>query len=199
MLEEILKTKIVPVVVFNSTDEVENILTSLIKGDVNVAEICFRTDCAADAIKLGRKLFPNMLIGAGTVINKKQAELAIDCGAKIIVSPGLSKEVNDVCLKHNVPYIPGVVTPTEIMEALSLNLHYLKFFPAGVFGGIKAIKALSSAFPSVKFMLTGGVNNDNLIDFIKEKFIFAVGGSYLLKGDIVANCLKARDIIKENM
>lgn len=199
MLEEVLKTKIVPVVVFNSTSEVEHTLSSLIQGDVNVAEICFRTECAAESIKLGIKLFPNMVIGAGTVINKKQAELAIECGVKFIVSPGLSKEVNEVCVKHNIPYIPGVVTPTEIMEALELNIHYLKFFPAGVFGGIKAIKALSSAFPGVKFMPTGGVNNDNLIDFVKEKCIFAVGGSYLLKGDIVSNCLQARKIIKENI
>ena len=196
MFQEVLENKLVPVVVFKTLDEVEPTMSSLIKGNIRVAEICFRTDVAPEALKKAVKNYPNILIGAGTIINKEQAELAISLGAKFIVSPGLSESVNEVCVKHNVTYIPGVVTPTEIMKALELNITYLKFFPAGVYGGLKAIKALSSAFPQVKFMPTGGVDNSNLKEFANEKSIFAIGGSWLLKGDITAVCLEANKIIK---
>ena len=196
MYQEILDSKLVPVVVFNSLEEVEPTLTKLISGGINVAEICFRTECAEEALNLAIKSFPNMLIGAGTVINENQAIAAIKLGAKFIVSPGLSKNVAEVCKVNNIPYLPGVVTPTEIMSALDLGLTYLKFFPAGVYGGLKAIKALSSAFPQVKFMPTGGVDNSNLAGFLKEKSIFAVGGSWLLKGDITETCKEAVKIVK---
>ncbi|MBO6280809.1 MAG: bifunctional 4-hydroxy-2-oxoglutarate aldolase/2-dehydro-3-deoxy-phosphogluconate aldolase [Bacilli bacterium] len=196
MFQEVLENKLVPVVVFKTLDEVEPTMSSLIKGNIRVAEICFRTDVAPEALKKAVKNYPNILIGAGTIINKEQAELAISLGAKFIVSPGLSESVNEVCVKHNVTYIPGVVTPTEIMKALELNITYLKFFPAGVYGGLKAIKALSSAFPQVKFMPTGGVDNSNLKELANEKSIFAIGGSWLLKGDVTAVCLEANKIIK---
>ncbi|MBR2506047.1 MAG: bifunctional 4-hydroxy-2-oxoglutarate aldolase/2-dehydro-3-deoxy-phosphogluconate aldolase [Bacilli bacterium] len=196
MIQEILETKLVPVVVFKEIEDVDVILPALSKGGVNVAEICFRNEASINGLKLAIQKYPDMVIGAGTIINKEQAELAISYGAKFIVSPGLSESVNEVCVKHNIPYIPGVVTPTEIIKAIDLGIYYLKFFPAGVFGGLKAIKALSSAFPSVKFMPTGGVDNSNLAEFIKEKSIFAIGGSWLVKGDITANCLEANKIIK---
>lgn len=194
--QRILDCKLVPVVVFKTLDEVEQKLSQLLEGGVDVAEICFRTDCAADAIRIATKKYPDLFVGAGTVINAIQAEQAISCGAKFIVSPGLSKSVFEVCKLHNIPYLPGVVTPTEIISALDLGLDYLKFFPAGVFGGLKAIKALSAAFPQVKFMPTGGVDNSNLKEFISEKFIFAIGGSWLLKGDIVSVCKEARKIVQ---
>ncbi len=196
VFSKIQETKLVPVVVFKTLDTVDETLTTLIKGDVPVAEICFRTDCAEEAIKIASKKYPEILVGAGTVINEAQAEAAIKAGAKFIVSPGLSEKVFNVCKSHNIPYLPGVVTPTEIIQALDLGLTYLKFFPAGVFGGLKAIKALSAAFPQVHFMPTGGVDNTNLGDFVKEKCIFAIGGSWLLKGDAVNVCLEARKIVK---
>lgn len=197
IFEKLEKTKLVPVVVINSIDEVDNIISSLINGDVCVAEVCYRTSCAGEAIKLINSKYPDFLLGAGTVINKKQCEEAINNGAKFIVSPGFSSEVLDVCNQFNVPYLPGVVTPTEIMRALDNGLTYLKYFPAGVFGGLKALKALSAAFPQVKFMPTGGVDNSNLNEFATAKFVFAIGGSWLLKGDIVANCKEANRILKE--
>mgnify|MGYP003296222071 CR=1 FL=1 len=197
IFENLSKTKLVPVVVFNSLDEIDNTITSLIEGGVNVGEICYRTPCAGDAIKLIKEKYPNFLLGAGTIINKKQCQEAIKNGAKFIVSPGFSDEVYKVCKKTNTPYLPGVLTPTEIMHALDLGLEYLKFFPAGVFGGLKALKALSAAFPQVKFMPTGGVDNSNLKEFVSSKFIFAIGGSWLLKGDIKATCKEAIQIIKE--
>lgn len=196
MNQEILKNKLVPVVVFNSLDEVRPTLDALNKGGVHIAEICFRTDAAEMCLARAIKEYPNMLIGAGTVINETQAKKAIELGAKFIVSPGLSESVALLCKEKGIDYIPGVVTPAEIMKALELGLTYLKFFPAGVFGGLKAIKALSSAFPQVRFMPTGGVDNSNLSEFIKEKSIFAIGGSWLTKGDIVSNCLLANKIVK---
>ena len=183
----------------NSVEETIPTIQALHDGDVPVAEICFRTDCAAECIKLAVEKFPNDLIGAGTVINAAQCEQAIDCGAKFIVSPGLSYEVARVCKERNVPYLPGVVTPTEIMQAIDLGINVVKFFPAGVFGGLKAINAMGAAFPSVKFMPTGGVDNSNLKEFVENKRILACGGSWLVKGtpeDITKVCLEARKIIK---
>lgn len=149
MYEELFENnKVVPVVVLKNVEDTLPTLQAMQRGGINVAEITFRTDCAADAIKLGRKELPDMFIGAGTVINGEQCERAIACGAQFIVGPGLSEEVADVCKKHDVPYLPGCVTPTEIMKALSLGYNIIKFFPAGVFGGLKALKALSGSFPS---------------------------------------------------
>lgn len=199
VLSKVHEIGVVPVVVLNKVEDTVSVIKALHDGDVPVAEICFRTPCAAECIKLAVKEFPNDLIGAGTVINAKQCEEAIACGAKFIVSPGLSKSVAEVCKKHNVPYLPGVVTPTEIMEAIELGLTTLKFFPAGVFGGLKAINALGAAFPQVKFMPTGGVDNSNLKEFISCNKIIACGGSWMCKGtseEITAKCLEARKIIK---
>ena len=185
--------------VLNKVEDTLPVIKALHDGDVPVAEICFRTDCAAECIKLAVKEFPNDLIGAGTVINAKQCQEAIDCGAKFIVSPGLSDEVARVCKENQIPYLPGVVTPTEVMRAIDLGLEVVKFFPAGVYGGLKAIKAIGAAFPAMKFMPTGGVDNKNLKEFIECNKIFAVGGSWLVKGtpeEITACCLEARKIIK---
>ena len=198
-LKRVQDIKLVPVVVLNKVEDTLPVIKALHDGDVPVAEICFRTDCAAECIKLAVKEFPNDLIGAGTVINAKQCQEAIDCGAKFIVSPGLSDEVARVCKENNVPYLPGVVTPTEVMRAIDLGLEVVKFFPAGVYGGLKAIKAIGAAFPAMKFMPTGGVDNKNLKEFIECNKIFAVGGSWLVKGtpeEITACCLEARKIIK---
>ena len=199
VLSVIKEIKIVPVVVINSVIEVVPTLSALKNGDVPIAEICFRTDCAEDSIKIAVKEFPDMCIGAGTVINEYQCVRAIECGAKFIVSPGYSDKVFEICKKYRVPYIPGALTPTEIMNILSKDIKLIKFFPAGEFGGIKAIKALSSAFPQVSFLPTGGVNNDNLKEFINSKFIYACGGSWVSKGtpeEITKKCLEARKIIK---
>lgn len=199
VLKMVQEVKLVPVVVLNSVEETEPVIQALCDGDIPVAEICFRTDCAAECIKLAVEKFPNDLIGAGTVINAQQCEQAIDCGAKFIVSPGLSDEVARVCKERNIPYLPGIVTPTEIMRAIDLGLNVVKFFPAGVFGGLKAINAMGAAFPAVKFMPTGGVDNSNLKEFVSNKKIVACGGSWLVKGtpeEITRVCLEARKIIK---
>lgn len=189
--------RVIPVVVIKDINETEKTLSSLRAGGINCAEITFRTACAEEAIKLGTKLFPDMNIGAGTVINEEQAIRAVNAGAKFIVSPGFSEKVALYVRKQGIPYYPGCVTPTEIMRALELGITTVKFFPASVYGGLKALKALSGPFPQVKFIPTGGVDLTNLKEFLQFDKIFAVGGSFMMKGDITENCKKACEIIKE--
>ena len=189
--------KLIPVVVIKDVADTEKTLSALRAGGINCAEITFRTACAAEAISLGVSLFPDMNIGAGTVINGQQCVEALNAGAKFIVSPGLSEEVARICAANGVDYYPGCVTPTEIMQALDLGITTVKFFPANVYGGLKALKALSGPFPQVKFIPTGGVDLTNLKEFLEFEKIFAVGGSFMMKGDITENCKKACEIIKE--
>ena len=145
------------------------------------AEITFRTACAKEAIAYASKNYPDMSVGAGTVINKQQCLDALEAGAKFIVSPGLSVEVAKVCKEHNVPYYPGCVTPTEIMMALDLGITIVKFFPANVYGGLKAMKALAAPFPQIKFIPTGGVDRSNIDEFLAWEKIHAIGGSFFVK------------------
>ena len=183
--------RLIPVVVINDVNDTIKVLSDLREGGVNCAEITFRTACAREAIEKGVKAFPDMNIGAGTVINREQAESAVKAGARFIVSPGLSDEVAEFCIENKITYYPGCVTPTEIMRAISYGFTIVKFFPAGVFGGLKALKALSAPFPQVKFIPTGGVDLNNLKEFLDFDKVYAVGGSFLMKGDVVANCKEA--------
>lgn len=185
--------KVIPVVVIYDLEDTEKTLGSLRMGGINCAEITFRTPCAAEAIRLGLELYPDMNIGAGTVINAVQCRAALEAGAKFIVSPGFSDEVAAICRWENVTYYPGCVTPTEIMHAIDEGLEVVKFFPAGIYGGLAAIKALSAPFPQVKFIPTGGVSLSNLAEFLSCDRIFAVGGSFMMKGDITENC---KEIVK---
>lgn len=187
--------RVIPVVVIKDLKDVEPTLRALNDGGIHCAEITFRTECAAQAIAMGVKAFPDMNIGAGTVINAEQAETAVKAGAKFIVSPGLSVGVAEVCKTNGLPYYPGCVTPTEIMQALDLGINVIKFFPAGVYGGLKALKALSGPFPQVKFIPTGGVDLTNLAEYLAFDKIYAVGGSFMMKGDIQANCRAICDIL----
>ena len=173
--------KRIPVVVIKELSETDKILTALKNYGIECAEITFRTACAAEAIAYACEKYPEMNIGAGTVINAEQCEQALKAGAKFIVSPGLSKAVAEVCKKNNVPYYPGCVTPTEIMAALDLGITVVKFFPANIYGGLKAMKALSAPFPQVKFIPTGGVDKNNIDEFLAWDKIYAVGGSSFVK------------------
>lgn len=189
------KYKVIPVVILHNEQEAQVQLSALCNGNLPVAEITFRTEYAEEGIKYAVKNFPDMYVGAGTVINTNQAQRAIQAGAKFIVSPGLSESVAQVCKENNIPYLPGCVTPTEIIKALELGITTIKFFPANVYGGLNAVKALSSPFPQIKFLPTGGVNADNLAEFLSFDKIAAVGGSWMMKGDIVAECKKINDIL----
>lgn len=182
VMEHISKLKIVPVVVIKELADAEPTLRALQRGGLGVAEITFRTACAKDAIRLAVEKFPEMLIGAGTVINEEQANSAIDCGAKFIVGPGFSAEVAEVCAKRDVPYLPGCVTPTEIITAISYGIDTVKFFPCSNFGGLATIKALSAAFPTLRFLPTGGISESNVLEYLAFDKIVACGGSWMMKG-----------------
>ena len=173
--------KYIPVVVIKELDEVDKILPALKASGINCAEITFRTDCAAEAIKTACQKYPDMNIGAGTVINKKQCEDALAAGAKFVVSPGLSVSVANVCKEKNIPYYPGCVTPTEIMQALELGITTVKFFPANIYGGLSALKVLSAPFPQVRFIPTGGVDRGNIEEFLAFDKVVAIGGSFFVK------------------
>lgn len=171
----------VPVVVIKNVCETDKILTALKNSGIMCAEITFRTSCAAEAIEYAVDNYPEMEIGAGTVINVEQCEAAIKAGASFIVSPGLSVSVAKLCNKKHIPYYPGCVTPTEIMQALELGITTVKFFPANIYGGLKALKALSAPFPQVKFIPTGGVDRSNIDEFLAFDKVIAVGGSFFVK------------------
>ncbi len=173
--------KFVPVVVIKELSETDKILTALKNNGINCAEITFRTACAADAIAYAVKNYSDMNIGAGTVINAQQCEQALAAGAQFIVSPGLSVAVAKICKANNIPYYPGCVTPTEIMQALELGITTVKFFPANVYGGLSALKALSAPFPQIKFIPTGGVDRSNIDEFLAFDRIEAIGGSFFVK------------------
>ena len=175
------QSKYVPVVVLKTLEETVPTLTALKHAGIPTAEITFRTACAKDAIALASREFPDMLVGAGTVINAEQAREAVKAGAKFIVSPGLSASVAEVCREADIPYIPGCVTPTEIMQALDLGITTVKFFPANVYGGLKALKALAAPFPQIRFVPTGGVDRGNLDEFLAFEKVAAIGGSFFVK------------------
>lgn len=189
--------KVIPVVVIKDVNDTIPTLKALKDGGINCAEITFRTACAAEAIGIGVKEFPDMNIGAGTIINLEQAKKAVESGAKFLVSPGLSEAVAVYAKENNIPYYPGCVTPTEIMKALELGIDIVKFFPANVYGGLKALKALAGPFPQIKFIPTGGVDLTNLDEFLVFEKIYAVGGSFMMKGDIVENCKQINAIVNK--
>ncbi len=193
--------KVVPVVVFNSIDEVRPKLQAMCDGGLPIAEITYRTACAGDAIKIAIEEFPQMLVGAGTVINRKQAEEALSYGAKFIVSPGFSEEVAQLCNERGVPYLGGCVTPTEIMTAISYGCNIIKFFPCSNYGGLATMKALAAAFPAVTFLPTGGISDKNLAEYLAWEKIFAVGGSWMMKGtpeEVREKCAEAVAIARES-
>ena len=173
--------KYIPVVVIKELSETDKILSALKADGINCAEITFRTACAREAIEYACRKYPEMSIGAGTVINAVQCGAALKTGAKFIVSPGLSVSVAEVCRENGVPYYPGCVTPTEIMQALELGITTVKFFPANIYGGLKALRALSAPFPQVRFIPTGGVDRGNIDEFLAFDKVIAIGGSFFVK------------------
>ena len=206
VLDRLKQSGVVPVVVLDDAKDAVATAKALLAGGVDVMEITFRTAAAADSIKAVTENCPDMLVGAGTVITLEQCKKAVECGAKFIVSPGFDPEVAAWCVERNVPITPGCVTPTEIVAAMKLGLNAVKFFPAGVYGGLKAMKALSAPFGGIKFIPTGGVDAKNLKEYLEAPFVHAVGGSWLCpKKEIAAGnfdavtalCREASQIVKE--
>jgi len=177
--------RLVPVVAIDDASTARPLVDALIAGGLPVIEITFRTAAAAEAIKSVSGV-SGMLVGAGTVLNKETASRAIDAGAKFVVSPGVNREVIEYCQKREIEVIPGVVTPTEIMAALSMGVEVLKFFPAEAYGGLKTLKAISPVFPHVKFMPTGGITQENVVAYLDFKPVVACGGSWMVTRENLA-------------
>ena len=205
VLSRLAKSIIVPVVVLDKKEDAVPTAKAMAAGGVDTMEITFRTACAPEAIKAVAENCPDVLVGAGTIVNLEQCKLAVEMGAKFIVSPGFSEEIVAWCVENNIPVVPGCVTPTEIMSALKHGLKMVKFFPANVYGGLNAMKNLSAPFVGLKFLPTGGVNAANIKEYVDAPFIHAVGGSWVCpKNEISAGnwekitqlCLEARAAAK---
>ena len=179
IMQKIGQMGLVPVAVIEKADDAVPTAKALLDGGLNVMEITLRTDAALNAIKNVHEEFPEMLIGAGTVLSVQRAKGAVDAGAEFIVSPGLNPKVVKWCISNDTAICPGSVTPSEIETAMSFNLDIVKFFPASIYGGIKAIKALHGPYRNIKFIPTGGVNNDNLSDYADKDYIHAIGGGWI--------------------
>ena len=205
VMERLANSVVVPVVVLDKVEDAVPLAKAMAAGGVDTMEITFRTACAPDAIRAVAENCPDVLVGAGTIVNLDQCKKAIEMGAKFIVSPGFSDEIVGYCVANGVAVAPGCVTPTEIMGALKHGLKMVKFFPANVYGGLIALKNLAGPFQGLKFLPTGGVNNGNIKEFIDTPFIHAVGGSWVCpKADGLAGnwekitqlCIDARKAAK---
>ena len=185
MMLQLKKIGIIPVVVLNDAKDAMPLAERLVKGGLPCAEVTFRTEAAEESIRQIAKAFPDMIVGAGTVLNIEQADRAIDAGAKFIVSPGLNPKVTEYVLKKGVPMTPGVCTPTEIEAAMEFGLDVVKFFPAEPSGGLKMIKALAAPYVGLQFMPTGGINAEIVRDYLKYDRIVACGGSWMVSGSLV--------------
>lgn len=184
-LETLGGVGVVPVIKIEDAGDASPLAKSLIAGGIPAAEVTFRTSCAAEAIEVMAREFPDMAVGAGTVLTVAQADEAIAAGAKFIVSPGFDAAVVRYCVSRGVPVLPGCVTPTEIIAAMNLGLDTVKFFPASDFGGVRTIKALSAPFGHMKFVPTGGVSEENLADYLSLSCVLFVGGSYIATGAMI--------------
>ena len=199
VLEKLGQYGIVPVVVLNDSKDAEPLADALCEGGLACAEVTFRTEAAAESIKIMSEKHPEMLVGAGTVLTIEQVDEAVAAGAKFIVSPGLNPEVVKYCLDKKIAITPGVVTPSEMEKAIELGLNIVKFFPAEPSGGLSMIKAVSAPYTMLKFMPTGGINPGNVKEYLKSDKIFACGGSWMVKGDLVdaGDFDKIKELTKE--
>lgn len=176
---------IVPVVALNDINDAGSLAKALCDGGLPCAEVTFRTDCAEEAIRVMTTEFPQMFVGAGTVLTTEQVDRAVGAGAKFIVSPGLNPEVVKYCVDKNIPVTPGCANPSDIEQALAFGLDVVKIFPAEAIGGLKLIKSMASPYVNMKFMPTGGINAKNLNDYLAYDRIVACGGSWMVSGDLV--------------
>ena len=186
MFEQLAAVRLVPVIVINDVSKAVPLAKALYDGGLPCAEITFRTPQAADAIRAIANELPDMLLGAGTVLTTAQVDKALASGAKYMVAPGLNPEVVKYCQSLNVPMLPGVCTPSEVEQGLALGLSALKFFPAEAAGGVNMLKSLAGPYGGVKFMPTGGITQTNLKTYLSIKSVFACGGSWMVKDDLIA-------------
>lgn len=206
VLKQMSEYGIIPVVVLNDVKDAEPLGKALIDGGIPCAEVTFRTEAAEESIRIMSEKFPEMLVGAGTVLTTEQVDRAVAAGAKFIVSPGLNPKVVKYCIEKGVPVTPGIITPTEMEQAIELGLEVVKFFPAESFGGLKTIKSMAAPYGKMKFMPTGGITPANVRDYLAFDKIIACGGSWMVSGALVKEgkfdeitklVKEAADIVKE--
>ena len=191
MVEELLKQiecmGILPVIKLNDAKDAVPLAKALCEGGLPCAEVTFRTEAAEESIRLMAEQFPDMLVGAGTVLTKEQVDAAAAAGAKFIVSPGFDPEIVDYCLEKEIPVYPGCVSPSEVAQAVKRGLKVVKFFPAEPAGGLPMIKAMAAPYVGLKFMPTGGIGTQNLKDYLEFNKIICCGGSWIVKADLIKN------------
>ena len=206
VLKQMQEFGIIPVVVLNDTKDAEPLGKALVEGGIPCAEVTFRTEAAEECIRIMADKFPEMLVGAGTVLTTEQVDRAIAAGAKFIVSPGLNPKVVKYCVEKNIPITPGIITPSEMEQAIELGLEVVKFFPAESFGGLKTIKSMAAPYNKMMFMPTGGINPENVKEYLKFDKILACGGSWMVAGNLVKEgkfdeisklVAEAKEIVKE--
>lgn len=185
VLEQMGKIGIIPVVVLNDAKDAAPLAQALCEGGLPCAEVTFRTDAAEESIRIMAEQFPQMLVGAGTVLTTEQVDRAVAAGAKFIVSPGLNPKVVKYCVDKGIPVTPGTCNPSDVEQAIELGLDVVKFFPAEAAGGLKMIKAMAAPYVGMKFMPTGGINAGNVRDYLAYDRILACGGSWMVSGKMV--------------
>ena len=183
--EKIAGFGVVPVVVLDDVKDAAPLAKALVEGGLPCAEVTFRTAAAEESIRIMATEYPDMFVGAGTVLTIEQVDRAVAAGAKFIVSPGFDPEIVDYCLEKEIPVFPGCITPSEVAQAVKRGLKVVKFFPAEQFGGVATIKAMAAPYVGLKFMPTGGVSAKNLESYLSCDKIIACGGSWMVKGDLV--------------
>lgn len=207
VLKQFEEVGIIPVVVLNDAKDAEPLGRALMEGGLPAAEVTFRTEAAEESIRIMSEKFPDMLVGAGTVLTTDQVDRAVNAGAKFVVAPGFDAEIVQYCLDRDIPVCPGTQSPSEVMAAVKMGLDHVKFFPAENSGGLKMINAIGAAMPAVKFMPTGGINAQNVVEYLKSGRIFCCGGSWMVKADLIKEgkfdeiknlVADAAKIVKEN-
>ena len=187
MEEQFYEFAVVPVVVLNDAKDAVPLAEALVKGGLPCAEVTFRTEAAEESIRRMSEKYPEMLVGAGTVLTTEQVDRAVGAGAKFIVSPGFDTEIVDYCLEKNIPVFPGCISPSEVAQAVKRGLKVVKFFPAEQAGGLPMLKAMAAPYPMLKFMPTGGISAKNLKEYLGFEKILCCGGSWMVKGDMIKN------------
>lgn len=206
MLKTLQKIGIIPVVVLDDAKDAKELAGALVRGGLPCAEVTFRTAAAEESIRIMTSEYPDMIVGAGTVLTTEQVDRAVAAGAKFIVSPGLNPKVVQYCIEKGIPVTPGTQTPSEMEQAMEFGLDVVKFFPAEPAGGLNMIKAVAAPYVDLMFMPTGGINAKNVRDYLAYNRILACGGSWMVKKDLIkegkfdeieAMVREAANIVKE--
>ena len=185
ILEKISEVKVVPIITLDQADKIVPVIQSLIDGGLRIAEITLRTKAGAEAIKIASQEFPDILLGAGTILTMDHVNLAYENGARFMVTPGFNPRVVDHCLQRKITIIPGLNSPTQIEQALDREINHVKFFPAEASGGIAFINAISGPYGTIRYMVTGGINKGNLKEYLSNRYVFACGGSWIVKNELI--------------